>query len=63
MIVREREAETQADGEAGSTQGAPRGTWFRVFRITHQAAGGANPLRHQGCPDLRFLIFVLSSLF
>ena len=39
---RERRAETQAEGEAGSMQGARRGTWFRVFRITPQASGSAN---------------------
>ena len=46
----EREAETQAEGEAGSMQGARRGTRSRVSRITPWAAGGAKPLRHQGCP-------------
>ena len=43
---REREAETQAEGEAGSTHG----TLSRVPRITPQAAGGAKPLCHRSCP-------------
>ena len=47
---RKREAETQAEGEAGSTQGAGFGTRSQVPRITPWAAGGAKPLRHQGCP-------------
>ena len=50
MRDREREAETQAEGEAGSTQEAQHGTRFQVSRITPQAAGGAKPLHHQGCP-------------
>ena len=35
-------AETQAEGEAGSTQGAQRGTRFQVSRITPWAEGGIN---------------------
>ena len=52
MIVteREREAETQAEGEAGSMQGARRGTRSRVSRITPWAEGGAKPLSQLGCP-------------
>ena len=46
----EREAETQAEGEAGSTQGARRGTQSWVSRITPWAEGGAKPLSHPGCP-------------
>ena len=53
--MREREAETQAEGEAGSTQGARHGTRFRVSRITPRAAGGAKPLRHGGCPPTPLL--------
>ena len=48
----EREAETQAEGEAGSMQEARRGTRSRVSRITPRAAGGAEPLRHHGCPHV-----------
>ena len=43
----QREAETQAEGEAGSTQGAQRGTPSWVFRITPWAEGRAKPLSHQ----------------
>ena len=41
MIVteREREAETQAEGEAGSMQGAQRGIRSRVSRIAPWAKG------------------------
>ena len=52
----QREAETQAEVEAGSMQGAQCGTHSRVSRIKPQAAGGAKPLRHQGCPPCQFLI-------
>ena len=44
-----REAETQAEGEAGSTQGARRGTRSWISGITPWTEGGAKPLRHQGC--------------
>ena len=47
---REREAETQAEGEAGSLPEARRRTRSQVSRITPRAAGGAKPLCHQGCP-------------
>ena len=40
----------QAEGEAGSTQGALRGTRSRVPRIKPWAEGGAKPLSHPGCP-------------
>ena len=46
-----RETETQAEGEAGSMQGAGRGTRSQVSRITPRAAGGAKPLSHRGCPE------------
>ena len=46
----EREAETQAEGEAGSMQEARCGTGSQVSRITPQAAGGAKLLRLWGCP-------------
>ena len=46
----EREAETQAEGEAGSMQGAQLGTRSWVSRITPRAAGSAKPPRHAGCP-------------
>ena len=50
----EREAETQAEGEAGSMQGARNWTRSRVFKITPWAAGGAKPMRHRACPHLWF---------
>ena len=46
---KEREAEIQAEGEAGSTQGTRRGTQFRVSRISPWAEGSAKPLSHPGC--------------
>ena len=48
---KEREAETQAEGEAGSMQEARCGTRSQVSRITPQASGCAKPLRHRGCPE------------
>ena len=60
---REREAETQAEGEAGFMQGARCGTPSRVPRITPQAAGGAKPLRHQGCPGSQFFVFFVLFCF
>ena len=53
----EREAETQAEGEAGSVQGARRGTRSRVPRMTARAEGGAKPRCHRGCPERGFLGF------
>ena len=47
----EREAETQAEGQAGSMQGARCGTWSQDSEITPWAEGSrstAEPLR---CPD------------
>ena len=62
---RERETDRQAEGEAGSMQGAGGGTGFLVSRITPLAAGGAKPLRPRGCPHytlvfVGFLIFLSS---
>ena len=42
----EREAETQEEGQAGSMQGAQRGTHSRDSRIMPWAEGGAKPLGH-----------------
>ena len=47
---REREAETQAEGEAGSMQGALCGTRSGVSRITPWAEGGAKLLSHRAAP-------------
>ena len=43
---RHRGAETQAEGEAGSMQGAGCGCPSRASRITPWAEGGAKPLTH-----------------
>ena len=48
--MREREAETHAEGEVDSMQGARRGTRSRVSRIRPWAEGGAKLLSHLGCP-------------
>ena len=50
----EREAETQAEGEAGSMQGARCGTQSWVPRITSWAEGSAKLLSHRGCPEYMF---------
>ena len=47
---REIEAGTQAEGEAGSMQGAQRGTRSRDSRSTAWAQGGAKLLSPPGCP-------------
>ena len=49
----EREAEAQAEGEAGSTQGARHGTLSWVSRIRPWAEGSAKLLNH---PALVFLL-------
>ena len=49
---REREAETQSEGEARSTQGAQRGTRSRVSRIRPWAESSAKPRSHPGCPTI-----------
>ena len=54
MRDRERGAETQAEGEAGSMQGAQHGTRSQVSRIRPWAEGSAKPLSHPGCPGARF---------
>ena len=48
----QREAETQAEWEAGFTQGAQGGTQSWVSRITSWAKGSTKPLSHRGCPSL-----------
>lgn len=54
---REREVETQAEGgEAGSMQGARRGTRSPVSRITPWTKGGAKRLSHWACPMFRAFI-------
>ena len=56
VIQREREAETQAEGEAGSMQGARCGIPSRVSRITPWAEGGAKLLSHPGCPQVNKIL-------
>ena len=51
---RERQAETQAEGKAGSMQGARFRTRFQDSRIMPWAEGGAKPLSHLGCPATAF---------
>ena len=51
----QREAETQVEGEAGSTQGARRGIRSRDPRTSPWAEGGTKPLSHPGIPDIIFL--------
>ena len=55
MRDREREAETQAEGEAGSMQGARCGTRSQDPRIMPWAGGGAKLLSHLGCPIYVYL--------
>ena len=47
---RHTEAETQAEGEAGSLQGAQRGTRSQDPGVTPWAAGNTKPLSPPGCP-------------
>ena len=50
MRDRERETETQAEGETGSMQEARCGTRSQDSRIMPWAEGGAKLLSHLGCP-------------
>ena len=43
-----REAETQAEGEAGSLRGAPWGTWCRILGSHPEPKADAPPLSHLG---------------
>ena len=54
-IEREREAETQAEGEAGPLQGAQRGTRSQDPGITTWAQGRLNPWTTQGSLPFFFL--------
>ena len=51
------EEQTQAEGEAGSMQGARHGTQSQVSRIRPCAEGGAKPLSHPGCPVRIYLLY------
>ena len=55
---KEREADTQAEGEVGPMQGAQCGTQSRVSRIMPWAEGGAKLLSHLGCPKFCVLTSV-----
>ena len=54
--IEKREAETQAEGEAGSMQGAQSGALSQVSRITPRAKGGTKLLNHPGIPS--FCLFL-----
>ena len=58
----QREAETQAEGEAGSTQEAQCGTRSWVPRIRPWAEGDAKPLSHPDCPLILNLIMSIVPL-
>ena len=49
--MREKEAETQAEGEAGSMQGAQSGTGSQDSRIMPWPKEDAPPLSHPGIPE------------
>ena len=46
-----RKREREAEREAGSMQGARRGTRSRHPKITPWAEGGTKSLSHPGCPS------------
>ena len=52
----EREAETRAEGEAGSMQGARRGTRSRILGPRPEPKADAQPLSHPGAPPAFFLM-------
>ena len=52
FIYRQRETQAEGEGEAGSMQEPDAELYPGPPRITSQAAGGAKPLRHRGCPIL-----------
>ena len=54
--MRDRDAEKQTEGEAGSMQGAECGT--RSWDSSPKA--GAKPLSHPGIPKLIFFFFFLN---
>ena len=49
-----REAETQAKGEAGSSQGARCGTRPQIPGSGPEPKAGTQPLSHPGVPELKF---------
>ena len=58
---RERKAETQAEGEAGSMQEARCGTRSRVFRIMPWAEGGTKLLSPLGCLECKLSAHICMS--
>ena len=52
----EREAETQAEGEAGSMQGARCGTRSWIPGSHPELKAGAKPLSHPGTPKKVYLL-------
>ena len=57
---RVRQAETQAEGEAGSMQGASlMWDWIPSLQIRPWAEGSAKLLSHLGCPQPSYLILQL----
>ena len=56
---REREAEIQTEGEAGSPQGAQCGTRSRILGLGPGPKADAQPLSHPGVPQYSLLILVL----
>ena len=50
LFIYSWQREREAEGEAGSMQGARHETRSQVSRITPWAEGGAKPLFHRGCP-------------
>ena len=59
----EREAETQAEGEAGSIQGARCKTRSQDLGITPWAQGDTKPLSHPGIPVITVSFFLFVFLF
>ena len=51
LFMRDIEAETQAEGEAGSLQGARCGTGSWIMGSRPEPKGGAQPLSHPGVPQ------------
>ena len=49
MRDKEREAETKAEGEAGSLKGAPHGTSSQDPKIMIEPNADAQPLGHPRC--------------
>ena len=60
LFMRDREAETQAEGETGSRQGNWHGTGSRVSRIMPWAESGTKPLSQPGCQLKLFKVNVMS---